>query len=322
MIDDDDDWDNKEPEKEKIESPIWADEWTWPEDDVQHVFLARAAQAVGVALFKENWTGEEPMAKMEVALPDHYRPDNLSNAQWLRAINLLKTHKPKSWKAAPPVRSFGLSLLKKSTNLSRTNKRGSLPNFKNSQWKAVVKIARKEDEDNEKKVDRWSKVQRYLVDRLKAGEIASFTRDLEGGPFNDVAASHWNTEAWPPRFESCFINPDAPFSPTDRQSSKYLFVSGAALDQSLRILGHSPQIDDAFIANLSPYMLAALDVARELNISPSNQPPIKGVKAAVRIALESIPNKPRDNAVSKKMVHSMATMLRTPESGWGKAKKS
>ena len=69
-------------------------------------------------------------------------------------------------------------------------------------------------------------------------------------------------------------------------------------------------------------MLAALDVARELNISPTNQPPVQKVYEAVVEALKLIPNKPQDNKVSDTMAKSMATILRTPESGWGKAKKT
>src|SRR5690349_10255169 len=46
-----------------MENKFWASTYKWPEDPKGYVFLARAVQRVGSAMFGGAWTGREVLAE-------------------------------------------------------------------------------------------------------------------------------------------------------------------------------------------------------------------------------------------------------------------
>jgi hypothetical protein len=52
---------------------FWAEPHRWPRDPAGYVFLARAVEEIGRAMFDARWTGKEVTTDFVRPLPDLYR---------------------------------------------------------------------------------------------------------------------------------------------------------------------------------------------------------------------------------------------------------
>jgi hypothetical protein len=50
-----------------VEQDFWGDKKGWPRDTDEHVFLGRAIEKIGAAIFGDKWTGSEPSAAADSA---------------------------------------------------------------------------------------------------------------------------------------------------------------------------------------------------------------------------------------------------------------
>lgn len=296
------DWGDSELDRDGLSSQFWSRPEAWPQDTPNQVFLANACLVVGDALHPNEWTGTDPLASLKVSLAERGKGDELTAAQFLRAAQLLKDHKPASYRARPPATDGTLRALERDAGTQVSSRQAPLhktdlgilrgnrltqSRFSARQWSLILRQAELEDKHFGAAIARFKDVQEWLVDRQRSGELQSFVRDVQGGEPTALPPSAWNTESWSTRFGLCRFDPDDPYSDqVDPSAPKYLFVRRADLT-GLLPPGAKPKYDAAFLANLSPFVHIALQVSGELKLSPSNQPTAAIVQDAIRAAFSA-----------------------------------
>ena len=193
-----------------FESKFWQQRADWPRDHAGNVFLARAVDKIGRAMYPESWTCQE------AALPEPYGlwrdgsigqpagPIPQAKAPSLgRAIALLEKYRP----------DMNARLIYDS-NPWRLKYGQPENRLSDEHWIAACEIARDLDEALAPDRDRLASVKREIRDGLADGRLISVLRHPSGGSFSEpVAADWWNIEdkQLDRRFAACQMNPRRPF---------------------------------------------------------------------------------------------------------------
>jgi hypothetical protein len=160
---------------------FWLHQAKWPKDALGMVFLGRALERVGAALFPREWTGNEP------------------------AVNASLT-------ALPPVSSMA-----RRHDVDRIRRVfvngqmvGRAPSVDEEMWQQAVKDRAGVLAKIAPARARLAAAKGWLVSMLLSGEITYCVRTDETGAFSDFLPPH--TELTEERFYYCRINPGEPIT--------------------------------------------------------------------------------------------------------------
>ena len=164
---------------------FWLGSGSWPRDHGGAVFLARAANEVGQAMYPKDWTGREAVTPEPYGVWISWPPGSdgtpapqKHQATWLvrRVRGLLVKHQPDLLIPAPGEIRRQLSLTPE-------------------QWSAGCEIARTLDAEQRPARMRFAAVLRKVRDALADGHLISILRDPKGGSYSPpVSADLWNIE--------------------------------------------------------------------------------------------------------------------------------
>jgi hypothetical protein len=174
---------------------FWQDQTAWPRDTQERVFLGRAVNQLGRALFGEEWTGEEPGIKTfsYFKIVTDSRATNNFIARYLPQFRRREYH----GSMAPPPTGYD----------------GHSPKFKFSEGELqeMELFIERHNETVPPAKERFKKVQDTIADGAVSGKLGTSFRAVAGGDFSPIPVSWWNTERLGQRFASCLINPNDPF---------------------------------------------------------------------------------------------------------------
>lgn len=287
---------------------FWLQKHLWPSDPADYVFLTRAVNRIGQAMFGSEWDGREPTAKPVHALPERGKAEARDE---LRAYEILKAISPDfvarerdkhaDWKPKHDPRTG--RLLPASDKMTADD------------WLVAQKHVQGQNDAIAPALRRFIKVQQEIARACEAGELVSALRPSRGGTMQTVPRQFWNTERWRDRFIWCQMNPKDPFSiGFAGENFCWIFITAESLEKFVSLRPFSKLASET-LSHLSPYMRVLLAVAKELEITPENQPLKKIVSAAIESRWTGEP-------LSEKLLDAMGTILREPNSRLGKAKKT
>jgi hypothetical protein len=174
---------------------FWQDQTAWPRDTQERVFLGRAVNRLGRALFGEEWTGEEPIAEtfFYLRIATDQRATN----------NFIARHLPQ----------FGRKEYRGSMAPPPTGYDGHSPKFKFSEGELqeMELFIERHNETVPPAKERFKKVQNAIADYAVGRNLETSFRPFAGGDFSPIPASWWNTERLAQRFAFCSLDPDKPF---------------------------------------------------------------------------------------------------------------
>jgi hypothetical protein len=186
---------------------FWARPDAWPLDPDGYVFLARAVEEIGRAMFGQDWTGKEVTTEHVRSLPDQAQ-GTVGDASYAHDV-LMKL--PKYSKQLPSAKT----VLPPSLNSVLSRPAGlalfQVDSFTTEQWSAAQAAVRRQQKERAPALQRLSQVQLNIVKRCESGELISAIRSRAGGDMREVPRDWWNTESWHNRFTMCQLNPEQPF---------------------------------------------------------------------------------------------------------------
>lgn len=310
-----------------IDSSFWGAPAKWPREPLGFVFLARAVHIVGKAKFGEEWVGDEPATPVPPPF-EHFLKNDEATIQRVVAIlerfggvkyDAIKDQR-KEIASDVPAPSLGLRPI-------RTTK--TKADFATEAWAAKVlgltdehyallrEVAEPRRQALLAKAQRVAQI-RHIIERgCEAGSLRAATRPAPGGPMQPLDPVVWNTDQVHQRWHLCQINPKDPYGlGVSGNSYCPIFLEAGSLERFIAPPApkeppmKAPGFDDV---HLSPYLRLMLEVARDLKITPENQPKKEEVAAVIqdRWAFKE----------SDRLVKAMATLLREPESQGGRGKK-
>lgn len=297
-------------------------------DPAGWTFIGSAGSELGVAMFGESWTGEEPTVDgVQPTLrrvPSWRIPERINSSEdhdvALKAMQSLAPN----LNLRPPLPAgtsqnalFGLG-----TYMTEEGWTRFYPGLRDEaalQIDLVERANREAQEAADKhnaearpKIDRFLQVCRELVQAAESGLVKTAHRDRMGGRMYDMDRNHWNTERWLSRFLYGAYHVDAPFGThalTD--TSHYIFFQRSGLDDLAALHAGPPR--QATLGHPSLYLRVMLQVADRLALSPTNQPKKSVLEAEIRSAW------PKGVLLTGRLLSAMATLLREPESQKGRA---
>lgn len=295
-------------------------------DPAGYVFLGRAVELIGKAMFGREWLGDETVT--DLATPPAYEKPRLtvlpskpgSFSEQLRAHNILRRHHPGT---RPDISKGALGAY-------------SLQ-FTEEEWKTAREIHNHENAATEKRLreaaDRAGKVaeehnvaalpklrrlvavQREIIKRCESGELVAAYRPSLGGAMTFMKPEWWNTDHWSPRFFACEFDPMRPFSPgTVGASYCKIFIQGNSLERLLLSKPFS-ELTHSTLGHISPYLKLMLFVASKWKVTPENQPPKLALEAEIKTTWSGT------QPLSDRLANAMATLIREPEIQAGRTKK-
>lgn len=174
----------------QIDISFWSDESRWPYDPPGYVFLLRAVNEMGRAMYPNIWTNLEPGFLPLSNFPDWARePDKA----------LLIHH----------------SEMQRRAQHSAIGQTGRLlvELICAAQMEASLERFDKEAARAEAVAKRLQAVASQIVGWLTAGKLIAALRFQRGGGIGEpLMAAIWQTENWGPRFFRGQMNPNEPFS--------------------------------------------------------------------------------------------------------------
>jgi hypothetical protein len=254
---------------------FWGRLRDWPDDRANYVFLANAVMAVGKALYPDEWGNFEQLV-------------GYSDADFPEQVGFM-------------VPTMSEDAYKRTKNLVRARER-----FQHAKKTVAVALA-------DRKL-------RFALRPVEGGQFIP-QRDEDDPWAQGPGSELWNIDNPEFRFSFCQIDLAAPFSGRSR-GSHYIFIDRSSLEDFINGPDTDTRgADSMAVANgeqptsghgvdlpyLSPYLRVMIDVARELNITPENQPKVDVVEATIRARWGHLPD-------SNKLITSAATMLREPTS--------
>jgi hypothetical protein len=211
--------------------PFWSDERQWPHDQPGYMFLLRAVNEVGHAMYSDGWTESEYLATIP-RLPEDWVSADSNILK--RANQMLIEHRP----------DLGRQPIPRGTKLPLAGDRGV--NFTVEEWKAARELDQQQIMESKSALERFERVARQLVAWLASGELTSVLRQLPGGAVKHwVTSDQWITERWWLRFVRGQMRPYSPFEAPKVFDSRYpqwIFVSKDSLNaccRSLRQVKHT-----------------------------------------------------------------------------------
>lgn len=196
---------------------------SWPRDSSTHVFLAGAIDAIGKAMYGQEWRGSLDVGlQLEPALP-LWDMDG-SFPETFRAHALLAKHRPE---------------------LGRKPFKGAVHGVKElsgEEWQAAREVVKQLNKDKLAGVKRFGTVRQTIIRHAEAGTLHTASRPIPGGQYTPIPAWWWNSENLHPRFEMCQINPQDPFgNGFAGQGYCWIFVTRESLERLIAGLkDHQP----------------------------------------------------------------------------------
>jgi hypothetical protein len=275
---------------------FWINKNRWPNDPKGYVFLARALHEIGQARFGNDWAGTEWAVNVPPVLTGDlpHQPDKR-----LLARILLEAHRP------------DIELGEIITGSKHTVSGAPLTA---EQWAIARDLSNQQFQKVRPFLVRSAAVQAAFIKASEAQELITAYRPTAGGEMRPIPAPWWNTETNHNRFVMCQLNPHKPFGlGFAGDNYAWIFVTRDSLD---RFITSQPFAKPAGIeGHLSPYLRVMLAVSKELDINSGNQPKKEVVVAALKAAWT------RPAPLSNKLIETMATLLREPESQLGRARR-
>ena len=166
---------------------FWRSPESWPKDRAGHVFLARAFQRIGKALFGVGWTGEEAFADPALSQPDRFLPPHERRALTLRVI-------------AEAGGSLGL-VSPEWVRLSDGQRDAALQDFRERHHRETIE-----------RFKRAEAVRDKVASVAASGDLKTAWRAIKGGDYKPIPQGFWITERDEPRFFACQMSLSDPFS--------------------------------------------------------------------------------------------------------------
>lgn len=226
---------------------FWKNSASWPDDAYGFVFLARALQRIGTALFNDEWTGAEvvtaapieawhdimlriPQSRISQARQQYHRDlgaliasTDPSKLAWIsekyRVLTPLRT-----------VPSLGRLSFDHLDDGVRTRRVLS----EESRIYGESLLAEENQKRTEAKV-RWTRVVGLVKDALRDGKLEYVTLPTHGGAFSAPQPKEWwNVPSIENRLTMCQMNPTSPYgSGFAGNVYEYIFVREADLEKLL-----------------------------------------------------------------------------------------
>lgn len=186
----------------------------WPDDAYGRVFLARAVDALGRAMFPQEWTGFEPSVNL------HLKPLPLMSffadaGQKNEARALLPVKMPEN-DDDPPLKKFTAEVRKPLTE---------------DEWTKVRALRQATLDQIEPVRQRWAAVRQAFHVGAREGALKVYFLGRSGGDFGPTPSPKvdWNTTPYnlDNRFYCCQMNPAKPFDIGIAGAAfKWIFVDG------------------------------------------------------------------------------------------------
>ena len=164
---------------------FWLEPSAWP-NLARHRFLAETVDAIGRAMFADQWTGREVIT------------DTIS---------------PKEKKAAEEAREKRVAEAKRAASIQFGGPPGRpIPRFVIEELERQRNAAAQLSPYDERSLERLASVQTEIARQAEKGILKTVMRPLTGGRAFPIPPEWWATERLAPRFALCRINPSDPFS--------------------------------------------------------------------------------------------------------------
>lgn len=227
--------DPHQPTRENFYSPLGRAQW--PIDCGQHIFLGRAVDALGDAMFPSRWRQSDPTAPIEDPLHmlsirssefRHPRPENFPYL--ILADELLRERHPHGLRAMSPPLSRSIA-----DDAAADLRSHRSIQFSDAEWAEAAVIAGEMANEDVLGLYRYDCVVRELAQAAAAGALQTGAQHPRGGKVAELGEDLWYSSDLACRFDTCRINLEDPFSedaPSDRDC--FLFVDSASLAQLLQ----------------------------------------------------------------------------------------
>lgn len=234
-------------------SRFWKNPASWPDDAYGFIFLARAIQRIGTALFNDEWTGAEVVtgapieAWRDIVLSISPSRISQTRQQYHRDLGaLIASNDPSklSWKVETYRVEPPLQPLRTVRDATRSGLWSTVPSGDGVRTRQVLSdeavkygeglIPDENRKRNEAK-ERWARVLCLVKDALRDGKLGYVTLPTHGGPFSAPRPKEWwNVPSIENRLTMCQMNPTSPYgSGFAGNSYEYIFVKDADLERLL-----------------------------------------------------------------------------------------
>lgn len=226
---------------------FWKNPASWPDDAYGFVFLARALQRIGTALFSDEWTGAEvvtaapieawhdivlnlPQSRISQARQQYHRDlgaliasTDPSKLAWIseqyRVLTPLRTV-PSLGRLSFDHLDDGVRTRRVLSEESRIYGEGLIP---------------EENRKRNEAKERWARVLCLVKDALRDGKLGYVTLPTHGGAFSTQRPKEWwNVPSIENRLTMCQMNPAAPYGfGFGGNGYEYIFVIEADFERLL-----------------------------------------------------------------------------------------
>lgn len=291
-------------------SDFWENAANWPTfDPPGYVFLARAVDRVGQALFGNDWTGTEPGQEPIYNLPPErisavpfeikqacalrsrllaqQRPQ-LSNEAWAEADRLLRERNKSALGIGAdskyePIGSPFMGQLAK-TAWRQTK------DFTDEEWANAWRLNQTEKAEQAPLLARWTQVQREIARGCLEGRLA-FALRMESGEMPLGKPEWWNNDKWVLRFITCEMTPsNLSTAHIARDNFQKIFLTRESLEAFVVRLASG---EEAPSASWAP------SITQHLKDWCVQLPP----EAEARLRLKRVEANPSDRSICRTLAH-------------------
>lgn len=214
---------------------FWKNPASWPDDAYGFVFLARAIERIGKAVYTDQWTGNEPVARPPILPPSSLEFNSLAkqaNAKEIfqREIAALITSVDRTKLA------WETETVKIAGSLSSGGGRSrQIQVLAKESMSFGVSLVANENRNRAEARGRWKHVLTLLKDALRDGRLEFATLPIHGGFFSAPQPKEWwNIIDIENRVTMCRMNPAVPFClGSFGNGYEYIFVREDNLDSLL-----------------------------------------------------------------------------------------
>ena len=283
------------------------DEGRWPDDINDQVFLGRAINAIGRAIYSDEWVGDERNSPNHLLeLPG--TPTAASAAQHTieYAACILKRFDPTAFEKYSNLFNEDGEWLgdghDENSDDSITN--DLPPEF----WRRATDLRIHDETILRNRHRRWHGVQLAMLNLLRGGSLKASARSSQQGRFKELDPNVWNVENLWWRFESCTIDPKRPFDQQISEPSRvhFLYVEKQGLNVAAAGASSNPVTPERYDA-FSPYLKLAIQVAIDRQRNPESLGWKKIVDAHIRTQW------PLSSKPSKNVIDAISYVVRDPD---------
>ena len=281
----------------------------WPRDPTSWVFMGRAVHTLGAKLFPA-WERYTPYGLLpDVSVGTGFEDEDLTEEHYQYANWLIGTRGNDS--------SY---IFRNNQPFDYLNSNPNVEASTEQYWEYACDLSQEEWAIGLGNRRMFSKVQLRIVQEAEAGRLIIGSRPVEGGEPMRHPRDWWFTDNYENRFRSLAIDPNAPFSSDapDQSVGHHLFVEAdglaALIGEPEPVLSQDLSVRD--LGDPSPYLRLMIEVQNLLQIGSATPPK----KASVLLEIQSRWTA-YDLPASNKLMNTMATLLRSPESQAGRGRK-